>query len=157
MFVTGFAMACSTRVSNALGAGCPRVARRAAWAACAIALALELAAGGAILALRHSWARLFTSAPEVVSLTASLLPVFALSLPGDGLNATLQGLLRCGCRRRRSRAVLHEPAPRLPPARSCAAAHLALPQGQRAAGDGRTHKHLLVLGGGNPQRRLPCL
>jgi hypothetical protein len=29
-----------------------------------------------------------------VDLTARLLPIFALSLPGDGINATLQGLLR---------------------------------------------------------------
>lgn len=35
-----------------------------------------------------------TDAPDAVALTASLLPIFALSLPGDGLNATLQGLLR---------------------------------------------------------------
>lgn len=28
-------------------------------------------------------------------LTASVLPVFALTLPGDGCNAALQGLLRC--------------------------------------------------------------
>lgn len=95
MFVTGFAMATSTRVSNSLGAGLPRVARRAAWTAVAIAVALELAAGGSILALRHSWARLFTDAPAVVALTAGLLPVFALTLPGDGANAVLQGLLRC--------------------------------------------------------------
>lgn len=32
--------------------------------------------------------------PEVRDLTARLLPIFALSLPGDGANATLQGLLR---------------------------------------------------------------
>lgn len=94
MFITGFAMATSTRVSNSLGAGLPRAARRAAWTAVAIAVALELAAGGSILALRHSWARLFTDAPAVVALTAGLLPVFALTLPGDGANAVLQGLLR---------------------------------------------------------------
>lgn len=34
------------------------------------------------------------SAP-VLLLTASVLPVFALTLPGDGCNAALQGLLRC--------------------------------------------------------------
>lgn len=40
MWVTGYAMALSTRVSNSLGAGCPRVARRATWVAVSIALAL---------------------------------------------------------------------------------------------------------------------
>ncbi len=40
MAVTGYAMALSTRVSNSLGAGCPRVARRATWVAVCIALAL---------------------------------------------------------------------------------------------------------------------
>lgn len=59
-----------------------------------VALALEAGFALATLALRHSWARLFTDDAAVVALTASLLPVFALSLPGDGANATLQGLLR---------------------------------------------------------------
>ncbi|KAL4443788.1 hypothetical protein ABPG75_011525 [Micractinium tetrahymenae] len=94
MFVTGFALACSTRVSNSLGAGCPRTARRATWVAVGIAIGLELAAMGAMLALCNKWALLFTDSAEVRSLTAQLLPIFALSLPGDGANAILQGLLR---------------------------------------------------------------
>ncbi|PRW56780.1 DETOXIFICATION 16-like [Chlorella sorokiniana] len=94
MWVTGYAMALSTRVSNSLGAGFPRVARRATWVAVYIALALEGSAMVAILLLRHSWAHLFTDAEPVVLLTASVLPVFALTLPGDGCNAALQGLLR---------------------------------------------------------------
>lgn len=36
----------------------------------------------------------FPDSPEVRDLTARLLPIFVLSLPGDGANATLQGLLR---------------------------------------------------------------
>jgi Na+-driven multidrug efflux pump len=32
---------------------------------------------------------------RVIELTARLLPIFALSLPGDGCNIILQGLLRC--------------------------------------------------------------
>lgn len=46
MWVSGYGMACSTRVSNSLGAGCPRVARRATWVAVAIALALVRARWG---------------------------------------------------------------------------------------------------------------
>ncbi len=54
-------------------------------------------------------------AEPVVLLTASVLPVFALTLPGDGCNAALQGLLRCG------RLLLHlrMPAIRLPAAAVC--------------------------------------
>ncbi|PSC71531.1 MATE efflux family [Micractinium conductrix] len=94
MVVTGFSLGCSTRVGNSLGAGHPRTARRSAWTAAAITTCVELAAACGIVALRHSWAYVFTDAPDAVALTASLLPIFALSLPGDGLNATLQGLLR---------------------------------------------------------------
>lgn len=134
MFVSGFALAVSQRVSTSLGAGRPGAARRATWTAVGIALALELSALVLFLAARKHWARLFTGAParcgrgrcswhccfrpactshptprhraallptrrpadapSVVERTAALLPVFALSLPGDGANATLQGLLR---------------------------------------------------------------
>lgn len=94
MFVSGFSMATSTRVSNSLGAGRPKAARLVTWTGGAIGVGLELAFMAAVVLLRHHWAFLFTDAQPVIDLTASLLPVFALSLPGDGANIVLQGLLR---------------------------------------------------------------
>lgn len=46
MLVTGLAMATSVRVSNSLGAGFPRTARRATLCALLLTMALEIAAGG---------------------------------------------------------------------------------------------------------------
>ena len=60
MVVTGFSLGCSTRVGNSLGAGHPRTARRSAWTAAAITTCVELAAACGIVALRHSWAYVFT-------------------------------------------------------------------------------------------------
>lgn len=50
----------------------------------------------AVVLGRQSIPRLFTNLPAVVDATSALLPIFALSLPGDGINAVLQGLLRGG-------------------------------------------------------------
>ncbi|KAL4442008.1 hypothetical protein ABPG77_011269, partial [Micractinium sp. CCAP 211/92] len=114
MFVSGYALACSTRVSNSLAMpllatrarAAPTPARRATWTAVGIAVGLELAGMVGMLALRNHWALLFTDSPEVRDLTARLLPIFVLSLPGDGANATLQGLLRGSGGRRRARRSL---------------------------------------------------
>ena len=62
MGVTGFSMAASTRVSNSLGAGCPRTARRAIWTALAMTSTLQLCSMAGIVLLRHRWALLFTGA-----------------------------------------------------------------------------------------------
>lgn len=85
------------RVSNSLGAGRPRSARRATAVSLLLTCCLEAAAGGVTVLTRHSLPYLFTDVSAVVELTAGLLPIFALSLPGDGVNAVLQGLLRGEC------------------------------------------------------------
>ncbi|KAL4858417.1 Protein DETOXIFICATION 1 [Chlorella vulgaris] len=94
MVVSGGSQALSTRVGNALGAGCAGIAKRATWTAAGMGLAVEFVAMALVLLLRNHWAVLFTSAPRVIELTARLLPIFALTLPGDGCNIILQGLLR---------------------------------------------------------------
>ena len=62
MFITGFALAVSQRVSTSLGGGRPGAAARATWTAVGIALGLELSAMAGFLAGRRHWARLFTGA-----------------------------------------------------------------------------------------------
>ena len=62
MFVSGFSMATSTRVSNSLGAGRPKAARLVTWTGGAIGVGLELAFMAAVVLLRHHWAFLFTGA-----------------------------------------------------------------------------------------------
>ena len=77
MGVTGFSMAASTRVSNSLGAGCPRTARRAIWTALAMTSTLQLGAMAGIVLLRHSWALLFTGASSQLAAAAAASAVLA--------------------------------------------------------------------------------
>lgn len=92
--ISGLGLACSARVSATLGAGMPSTARTAAMVSLALAVALELATAVCILALRDSIGYAFTSSQALVAAVASLMPIFALTLPGDGANCVLQGLLR---------------------------------------------------------------
>ncbi|EFN52900.1 hypothetical protein CHLNCDRAFT_54230 [Chlorella variabilis] len=94
MLYSGLSQALSIRVSNSLGAGAPKVARRATWTAECLNLILSTVVAVALWLGSHQWPRLFTNIPSVVAATATLMPIFALTLPGDGTNCTLQGLLR---------------------------------------------------------------
>jgi Na+-driven multidrug efflux pump len=64
MVVSGGSQALSTRVGNALGAGCAGIAKRATWTAAGMGLAVEFVAMALVLLLRNHWAVLFTSAPR---------------------------------------------------------------------------------------------
>lgn len=88
------AQALSVRVSTCLGAGCPKTARHAVQTAQAMCLALALAVGALIALLRRPWSHVFTNQPAVVEAVAALMPLYALSLPGDASNAILQGMMR---------------------------------------------------------------
>ena len=92
--ISGLGLACSARVASTLGAGMPSTARRAAMVSLAMAVALEVVVAGVILLTKNSLGYAFTSSESLVAVVASLMPIFALSLPGDGANAVLQGLLR---------------------------------------------------------------
>ncbi|PSC70154.1 MATE efflux family [Micractinium conductrix] len=94
MAVTGLACATSVRAGHALGAGRPGDARRATWTAWRLTMCQQVVLAGGIVLARNSWPHIFTDSPPVVARTAQLLPLFALSLFGDGTNAVLQGLLR---------------------------------------------------------------
>lgn len=94
MLFQGLSQGLSIRVSNSLGAGCPATAWRATWTAEGINLAVVAVEAAYFTIYAHQWPRIFTDIPSVIDATASLLPLFALCLPGDGTNATLQGLLR---------------------------------------------------------------
>jgi MATE family multidrug resistance protein len=94
MYIGGLSLACSARVANSLGAGLPRAAARATFTALALGVGVDLLCAALAVPLRHRVALLFTDAPAAVAGVAALMPVFAASLPGDGANAVLQGLLR---------------------------------------------------------------
>lgn len=94
MLFSGLAQALSVRVSNSLGAGAPKTARRSTWTAESLALVLCAVMGTFYILGCNQWPRLFTNIPSVVKTTAGLMPIFALMLPGDATNVVLQGLLR---------------------------------------------------------------
>ena len=64
-FCLFFKGAASTRVGNELGRGCAGAARRAAFTAVALELALIALVTGALLAGQRLWAALFTDDMEV--------------------------------------------------------------------------------------------
>ncbi len=87
-------MATSVRVSNSLGAGCPRNARRATYTALALTLSLNAAVIAILLFERRGIPMLFTNIGDVVDVVAKLMPLLVLTVPGDGVGYQLQGALR---------------------------------------------------------------
>jgi MATE family multidrug resistance protein len=84
----GIGVAASTRVGNLLGArdahGAARAANTAAWVSIVVgALVLTL-----MMAVKDSFALIFNDDPDVVRLTAKVLPYVALFQIADGLNGS---------------------------------------------------------------------
>lgn len=94
MLPLGLSSATAVLVGNAVGAGDPPRARRAASAAL-IAGASVMAVSAAVLAtLPHALAQAYTSVVAVAVLAASLLPIAALFQVFDGLQVVSIGVLR---------------------------------------------------------------
>lgn len=94
MMPLGLGAATSVRVSNSLGAGLPNAAARSAHVAIIIAAALQCSLALLTLTSRHYVAYMFTSDNDVGSAAATVFPVMAWCLLGDGINATIGGVLR---------------------------------------------------------------
>lgn len=90
----GVANAASARVGAELGAGRPAAARRAAWVATAAAAVSAVVCAAGLQLARASWPRLFSSDPSVIAAAASIMPLVALALVGDGVNGALAGAVR---------------------------------------------------------------
>ncbi len=90
----GVGVAASARVGNLLGAknakGAARAANTAAW--------LSMILGAVVLAIlmgtKDNFAKIFNNDPDVVKLTAKVLPFVALFQIADGLNGSCGGSLR---------------------------------------------------------------
>ena len=90
----GVGVAASARVGNLLGArnarGAARAANTAAW--------LSMILGAVVLAIlmgtKEHFAKIFNNDPDVVKLTAKVLPFVALFQIADGLNGSCGGSLR---------------------------------------------------------------
>nr|XP_033778391.1 multidrug and toxin extrusion protein 1-like [Geotrypetes seraphini] len=94
MVPIGFAVACSIRVGNALGAGDIEQAKKSAKVAlvltgvCALGLSLLLAS------LKNVVAYIFTTDGEIVALVSKVVPLYAASLFFEGIVCTAAGILR---------------------------------------------------------------
>jgi putative MATE family efflux protein len=91
---TGFSMAASTLVGQALGAERPRQATRAGWRAVRMGLATSIVLGILCAVFRDPLGRLFTSDPGVLTALGPFMLILALSQPLLGLHFTLSGALR---------------------------------------------------------------
>lgn len=90
----------STRVGNELGASQPDRARRAARVGLACGALLGITAFLFSFSVRNIWARIFTADPEIISLTASVLPILGLCELGNCPQTTGCGVLRGSARPR---------------------------------------------------------
>ncbi|XP_061343640.1 protein DETOXIFICATION 16-like [Gastrolobium bilobum] len=96
MIPFGVSAAASTRISNELGAGCPK----AAYLAVKVTLFMAFTVGALeftlLLLTRNIWGPIFTNVPEVVNYMASMMPILASSAFVDSLQTAFQGIAR-GC------------------------------------------------------------
>ncbi|MFB4367631.1 MATE family efflux transporter [Pseudomonas sp. LR_1] len=87
-------MAATVRIGQALGRGAPRDARFAAGVSMVTALAYACVSASCMLLLREDIAAIYTPAPEVIALAASLIVYAALFQFSDAIQVTAAGALR---------------------------------------------------------------
>ncbi|PIA27952.1 hypothetical protein AQUCO_07400057v1 [Aquilegia coerulea] len=92
----GLSGAVSTRVSNELGAGRPKIARLAVQVVLFLAIFEGLFFGLIMILVRHVWGYAYSNEEEVVKYFAIMVPVLATSLFLDGIQTVLSGTAR-GC------------------------------------------------------------
>jgi MATE family multidrug resistance protein len=94
MLPLGVGLAVVTRVGNLVGAGHPREAQKAAWAALLLGAGLMCASALVFLLAREPLALAYSEDPAVVALAASILPIAAAFQLFDGLQVVAAGVLR---------------------------------------------------------------
>ncbi len=106
MVPLGISIGAVTRVGNLIGAGRPAQAQRAAWAAFLLGGGVMAVAGLAFLLGRDTFARWYVDDPQVLALSAAVLPVAAAFQLFDGTQVVGGGILR-GMGRTRPAAVFN--------------------------------------------------
>ncbi|PON82289.1 Multi antimicrobial extrusion protein [Trema orientale] len=86
----------STRVSNELGARCPRVARLAINVVLVMAISQGILMGLVLMMARDTLAYAFSNEIQVVKYVSKLMPILAIANVLDGLQCVLSGIVR-GC------------------------------------------------------------
>ncbi|PKI65304.1 hypothetical protein CRG98_014268 [Punica granatum] len=83
IFPSSLGFGVSTRVGNELGAGRPKQARLSATVGLFGSFLLGVSALLFALSVRKVWAKMFTNEPEIIALTASVLPIIGLCELGN--------------------------------------------------------------------------
>ena len=94
MVSVGITQASSVLVGQAVGAGDPPRARRAAGAGLLLATVMMSMSAVVFLSIPETLARLYTDEPEVIALAALLIPVAGVFQIVDGLQVVATGVLR---------------------------------------------------------------
>ncbi|KAL6661302.1 hypothetical protein ACP70R_000686 [Stipagrostis hirtigluma subsp. patula] len=106
MVPLGLGGATSTRVSNELGAGRPRAARRAAQVVVLLSLVVAVLGGLVMVLVRNLWGYAYSSDEKVVRYTARMLLLLAVSFLFDCIQGVLSGVIR-GCGRQKLGACIN--------------------------------------------------
>ncbi|WCJ40098.1 MATE efflux family protein [Euphorbia peplus] len=96
MIPFGLSGAVSTRVSNELGAGNPKIARLAVYVVLLMAITEGIILGGLLISIRKVWGYAYSNEVQVIKYVALMLPLVATSNFLDGLQCVLSGNAR-GC------------------------------------------------------------
>ncbi|KAK7314620.1 hypothetical protein VNO77_33147 [Canavalia gladiata] len=96
MIPFGVSAAGSTRISNELGAGCPKAAHLAVKVTLFLALMVGLVEFASLMSVWKVWGRAFTNVHEVVTYVTSMMPIVASSVFIDSIQTAFQGIVR-GC------------------------------------------------------------
>ncbi|XP_074316585.1 protein DETOXIFICATION 16-like [Silene latifolia] len=96
MIPLGLGAAVSTRVSNELGAGHPRIARLAVSVVLFLAITEGIVVGVVLISIRNIWGYAYSNEKEVIRYVAIMLPILAASNFLDGIQSVLSGVAR-GC------------------------------------------------------------
>ncbi|KAJ5309788.1 transporter [Penicillium atrosanguineum] len=90
----GLGVATSSRVGNLLGSRNSKGASRAAHSSAILAVAFGAVVLAILMGTRNHFAKIFNDDPEVVELTAEIMPFVALFQIADGMNGSCGGSLR---------------------------------------------------------------
>ncbi|XP_074316586.1 protein DETOXIFICATION 16-like [Silene latifolia] len=96
MIPFGLSGAVSTRVSNELGAGHPRIAKVAVSVVLFLAITEGIVVGIILISIRNIWGYAYSNEKEVTRYVAIMLPILAASNFLDSIQSVLSGIAR-GC------------------------------------------------------------
>ena len=94
MLPLGISSATAVRVGNAIGGGLHEKASRSAWVSLTLTLLLQVVMGIAAVLGRRLVGAAFSDEIDVIRATASVVPLIAFCMLGDGVNASIGGTLR---------------------------------------------------------------